>query len=327
MKKVILTCLIISILPLSTIKAQIKPGDIIAGSQADINYLANGYLQPFGNALSSSLNNGWYQTAKTHNLGRFDIMVTPTIVFIPDADKFFTINNSELDQLQLVSGASAESPTAFGDKSSGPSLEYRSTPPGVPGFQLPQGIDLSAIFMPMAKISVGLIKNTEISLRYFPTISVPGVDDGELSVSGFGIKHDILQWIPGGKLLPFSVSGFFGYTKVDYSQTIGTNQTFELSTTGYTVRALISKKLLFITPYAGIGYNSGSTEINLKGDFQDPLGVVRTNPINIEADGASGLVGNIGVQFKFLFLVAASIDYTFGDYQALTIGAGVSLDF
>mgnify|MGYP001259963573 FL=1 len=101
------------------------PGKIIAGAQADINYLAGGYLKPFGNALGIGLNNGWYQTAKPHKLGRFDLMITPSFVFVPSSDRNFTINNADLTQLELVNGTSAEAPTVFGTNSAGPTLRFK----------------------------------------------------------------------------------------------------------------------------------------------------------------------------------------------------------
>lgn len=309
-------------------KAQIQPDQILAGSQNDINYLANGYLKPFGTALAEGLNNGWYSTAKTKNLGRFDLMFTSSIVFIPDADQLFTIDNSQLEEIELVGASSATSATAFGDETSGPELQYRIAP-GASNFNLPGGTGFSALPIPMAKLSIGLIKNTEFSFRYLPELSIPTVDDGKVSMLGFAVKHDILQWIPGGKVLPFSVSGFFGYTNLDYSQSIGDGQQLSLSSTGYTVRALVSKKFLFITPYAGLGVNGGSTDIKLTGVFSNPLpgGPDFTDPINIEADDAGGFVGNIGLRLKFLFVVAATVDYTFGAYDAVTAGLGISVDF
>jgi hypothetical protein len=310
---------------LTGLKAQISPSELLAGSAADINYLANGYLSPFGNALSESLNNGWYQTAKTHNLGRFDLMITPTVVFIPDADKVFTINNSQLDELQLSSGTSAESPTAFGAESGAAQLEYKQFP-GT-DFNLPTGIDLIALPVPMAKLSVGLIKNTELSIRYLPEISVPNVEDGKTSMFGIGVKHDILQWIPKGKLLPFSASAFFGYTRVDYSQSVGTDQELALSSSGVTFRALVSKKILFITPYAGFGLNTGNTDITLTGAFSGPRGESFVDPISITTENSGSFVGNVGVRLKFLLIAAVFVDYTFGDYNAVTSGLGVSVDF
>lgn len=306
---------------------QISPDQFIAGSQQDINYLANGYLRPLGTALAEGLNNGWYSTAKTHKLGRFDLITTISIVQIPEVDRTFLVQNSELDQLQLVTGTSAESQTAFGNKGNGPALEYKGLA-GLGDFNLPGGTGFSYIPVPMAKISIGLIKNTEVTFRYLPEITIPRFEDTKISMQGFGVKHDILQWIPGGKVLPFSVSGFFGYTNVDFTQNLGSDKQLLVNSTGFTIRALISKKVLFLTPYLGLGVNGGGTNIQLKGTFEDPLGGPGyVDPLNIDAEDAGGFVGNIGLRFKFLLVGAVVVDYTFGAYNALTTGLGFSIDF
>lgn len=304
----------------------IKPDLLIAGSQKDINYLANGYLRPLGTALAEGLNNGWYSTAKTHKLGRFDLITTISIVQVPEIDQTFLVENSQLEQLQLVTGTSGETQSAFGNTGSGQALEYKAAP-GVSNFNLPGGTGFSYIPVPMAKISVGLIKNTEVTFRYLPEISIPKIDDAKISMQGFGVKHDILQWIPGGKVLPFSVSGFFGYTNVDYIQSLGDDKELTLNSTGFTIRALISKKLLFLTPYVGLGVNGGGTNIKLTGTFDNQIGGTIVDPLNIDADNAGGFVGNVGLRFKFLFVGAVVVDYTFGAYNALTTGLGFSIDF
>lgn len=322
-----ITLLFILVIGLTPSKAQINPSQVLSGSAADIDYLANGYLAPLGNVVAEGLNSGWYSTAKTHNLGRFDLMVTTAVILVPDAQQMFTINNSELDQLQLVSGATAESATVFGDKGNGPGLEYKNTP-GLANFNTPGGTGYGIFGLPMARLSVGLIKNTEVSVRYLPEITFPRLDDAKLNVLGFGVKHDILQWIPGGKLLPFSVSGFFGYTNVDYTQSLGEDQEFSMNSTGYTLRALVSKNFLFITPYVGVGINGGSTEMKISGTFDNPLplGSDFVDPVNITTEDAGGFVGNVGIRLKFLLVVAITADYTFGAYEVFTTGLGISID-
>ena len=55
--------------------------------------LIESYLSPFGKSLGASLNNGWWNTAKPHRLGGFDITLTLNTVLIPDAGKSFNVND------------------------------------------------------------------------------------------------------------------------------------------------------------------------------------------------------------------------------------------
>ena len=313
------------------------PGKIIAGAQADINYLAGGYLKPFGNALGIGLNNGWYQTAKPHKLGRFDLMITPSFVFVPSSDRNFTINNADLTQLELVNGTSAEAPTVFGTNSAGPTLRFKDDQTTT--FNTPNGSGIGFLPLPMAQLGVGLIKNTDLIIRYVPTVDIG--DDGEVGMFGFGIKHDILQWIPGDKVIPFDASVFFGYTSVNVNMDLddgsgNDDQEAVIKSKGYTFRALVSKKLLFFTPYVGLGYNSAKTDINVNGTYSyetqtapglPPVTTSIKDPVALTADDASGFVGNLGFRLKFLWVMAFSADYTFGAYSSATAGLGFSVDF
>ena len=75
MKKIIYT---ISLLFITQIgQAQIDPNHVAGGES-----IIEAYFAPFGNALGASLNNGWYNTAKPHNLGGFDITITLNTVLI-----------------------------------------------------------------------------------------------------------------------------------------------------------------------------------------------------------------------------------------------------
>jgi hypothetical protein len=46
--------------------------EFLKGGKADANKLIEAYLQPYAFALGDGLNNGWYNTAKTHHLLGFD---------------------------------------------------------------------------------------------------------------------------------------------------------------------------------------------------------------------------------------------------------------
>ncbi len=335
----ILSCIISFSLYSYSGKAQyddFDPGKIIAGAQSDINYLAGGYLKPLGNALGTGLNNGWYQTAKPHKLGRFDLMITPSFVFAPSSDRNFTINNSELSELELVNGTSAEAPSFFGANSAGPALRFKDDQSS--SFTTPSGVGVAMLPVPMAQLGVGLIKNTDLVVRFVPTLSF---GDASVGLFGVGIKHDILQWIPGDKVLPFDASVFFGYTSLKFNMDLddgsgNDDQELAINSKGYTFRALISKKLLFFTPYVGLGFNSATTEINVNGTYSyetqtapglPPVTASIKDPVAITADGADGFVGNVGFRLKFLWVMAFSADYTFGAYNSATAGLGVSLDF
>lgn len=314
-------------------KGQIDPSNFMTGSQNDARYLGGEYLRPLGNSLSHGLNNGWYQTAKTKKLGRFSIMITPSLIQIPTDQQSFQIDESRLEVLELVNPQNSTASTAFGEGTSEAELTFKNdTLASLAGnFRAPGGAGIGLMAVPMANVSVGLIKNTELSVRYLPTMGIFGLDRAEIGMFGVGVKHDVLQWLPMDKAIPVDLSLFFGYSRMELNVPLNEDdQEVVMTSTGYTFRGILSKKLLFFTPYLGLGYNSGQTRMQVNGTFDpvpDHTGDELKDPLDMTADDAGGFVGNVGFRLKFLWVMAFSADYTFGYYNSATLGLGVSVDF
>jgi hypothetical protein len=331
MKKLLCLCLLST--TVASFAQKFDPSALIAGARSDINYLGGEYLSPVGKSLAIGLNNGWYTSAKTHKVGRVEVMFTPTVVFIPKADRSFTIDPTKLSELELFDPNDNVAPTAAGESNPGPVLEYKNQFANY-RFEMPEGSGWNVLPFAHAQIAVGLPFNTDVSFRYIPEVSLFG-EGGKVGMYGFAVKHDVLQWLPGGKALPFDVSAMVGYTKLDFSLPIDDSTPdggeVAMSSSGYTIRGLISKKLLFITFLGGVGYNSGTTDINIRGTYAytDPQTGINTSiqdPLSTTAT-SSGFVGQAGIRLKFLWVMCFSADYTFGAYSAATAGIGASIDF
>lgn len=83
-------------------------------SNLDIYYGKNilkEYIRPIADGFSAGLNNGWYNTAKPHKFGGFDITIAGNIVLIPESYKMFLI--SEIGGNSFSGG---ETPTIVGEK-------------------------------------------------------------------------------------------------------------------------------------------------------------------------------------------------------------------
>lgn len=327
-------------LPLA-LAGQLKPGPVVAGVEADINYLSQGFLSPLAEALNSSANNGWYHTAKTKEKFQFDFSLSPMVVLVPEEKQTFIIQNSALQELKLVDPNNNVTPTAFGSNEPGVALEYDdpAIPTSLDGqrFNMPAGYGIN--FMPSMtfQASVGLFFDTDINLRYLPEINVPEIGSS-LSLWGLGLKHNWLRWIPGAEEeLPFSSSLFFGTTSFSFSQIIpdgdDQNQELVVSSTAYTARLLLSRELGFITIYGGAGYNGGSTRVQMLGEYSyvNPYNLTNPettikDPVDFRTNGGTGYLGNIGLRASFLWVMFLHVDYTFGPYDALTAGLGAKVD-
>ena len=190
------------------------------------------------------------------------------------------------------------------------------------------GMNLSIMPIPVVQAGVGLIKNTEIDLRFLPDIEQKGISTG---LFGIGVKHDILQWLPIVDKIPIDVSIQAGYTKLstafeidDPSNTISPPKaTMDLTAT--TFNLLLSKKILMFTPYVGVGYSSTKTTLNVDGDYEiGGYKIGAEDLIDLQFQSNNNLRANIGFRFQIAVL-ALQANYTFSEYPVATVGAGISI--
>jgi hypothetical protein len=99
----------------------------------------------------------------------------------------------------------------------------------------------------------------------------------------------------------------------------------EFSVQGTTIQAIISKKISVITPYAAIGFASGTSSLKVKGNYdldEDNINET-TDPVNIEERVVSPRI-TAGLRLKLLILTIHA-DYTLQKYSTLTVGVGLSV--
>ena len=278
--------------------------------------LIEAYVSPLGYSLGAALNNGWYNTAKPHKLGGFDVTITANIVMIPEESKSFNISESNGNTF-----SGGETPTILGDGDGSQVTYLGVTSP------MPKGLNIPVIPLPMLQAGVGLIKGTELDFRYMPELDIGSA--GNVGLFGVGLKHDILQWLPIVDKIPIDLSIQAGYTKlnseialIDPTATIDPQANLDVSAT--TVNLILSKKLLMFTPYLGVGYNSTKTTFNVEGDYNIAgLAIDMSDLTKIDFEN-KGFRANIGFRFNITVL-ALQANYTFSEYPTATIGAGISL--
>jgi len=306
------------------VKAQDNFDDILKGSLKDANILAEGYAAPAMRSIGAGLNFGWYNTAKTHKTLGFDLTFTGTLVYIPSSDDLYKVDNNTLTEVKLISydgqtispTGSGNVPTIFGPAKS-PTYQHVDTGETFLG---PEGVDLEdaikiakALPVPMYQLGIGLPKNFDLKVRFTPTVTT---QDLKFNLFGIGIMHDIKQYIPGIKALPFDLSVFAGYTKMKaelkIDATAGANQKGILEFNSTTIQALISKKISVLTFYGGLGYDFGSSNLDMKGTYDlDDDGVAdATDPVALDFS-TSGFRATGGLRLK-LSVFTLHGDYTLG---------------
>jgi len=320
-----------------------------AGSLDGLKY-AEKYITPWANAFGASMNGGWYNTAKPHKLGGFDITTGVSFGFVPSSTTTFDVSKIGLSTLTGTGTAS----TIAGPNKEGPTLSASSGGVTLTDFKTPPGTNWKMIPVPSAQIGIGLPFGTEVKARFIPKISIA---DGDISLWGVGLVHSIVQYFPGNKLLPFDISLFCGYTKLQGNIPIslqpvlnapGTYTTYNSATSfkdqklsvdvsAMNVGVIGSLNLPVITLYGGLGYSKTSTSFELKGNYPLPTvnpaistteavyedaGVVKNFPL-VEIKNFSGVRANIGLRIK-LSVITIHADYTRAQYNVISTGLGIS---
>lgn len=347
MKKLVIVCSIFGL----TISAKAQELESILLASEDASRLTESYVNPVMKGLMYSMNGGWYSTAKPHKKFGFDITVNASLSLVPDADKLFAFNQSDYEYLSTQNGETSL-PTLMSDDDSettiNVSIPLENGTFKVASFDMPGGISgdlpLNAVPAPMVQVGLGLPSKTDIKVRFVPTLNFD--DSVEANLLGFGLQHDLTQYLGPIEKLPFSLSilGAFTNMKVTYtieddSPTDGVsvnNGETEFKMDAFTIQALASLDFKIITIYGSVGYNNGKSTVRLKGtygleyDVEDSngnvIGTVQesiTDPINLDFN-ANGVRATLGTRLNLAFFKIFA-DYTLQEYNTLT--AGIALSF
>jgi len=307
---------------------------LVIGSSQDANYLVSGYASPALSVIGYGLNQGWYNTAKPHKILGFDITATVNFIKVPSSALNYYVDNSKLSSVQLVNGSNGSLggnvSTAFGPNVA-PTYQLNATGTqfsGAPGIDLSQNpVMKNTLPVPMAQIGVGLPKGLELKFRFVPKTKFGDNKDSDFSLFGIGLMHDLKQYLPGIKLLPFDLSGFVGYTNMKFNIAFDKNhgQMGTVTSNATTIQGVISKKVSVLTGYAGLGYNFANTKASVNGNYNLNGDGTTYLPINVNMSGAStGPRATFGLRLKLTVLTLHG-EYTAQKYSSITIGAGISV--
>jgi len=345
--------LILSMLLFSSVAfSQFDNVDFLRSAPADGVKFVKAYIGPWANAFGAGMSGGWYNTAKPHKFGGFDITAGFNLGIVPSSDQSFEISSLGLSDAYTGSGLTS---TAAGninsqdmtlvDNASGVTLATFKTPPGTGWRYIPA---------PSAQLGIGLPLGTELKLRFLPKIKIL---DSDISLWGVGLMHSIMQHIPGSKLLPFDVSVFAGYSKLTTNiglnlqpeagfpnnispSVVLDNQSFTATVDALNISAIASLNIPVLTVYGGLGYSRSKTMIELSGNYPTPVLNI-DDPLNpyaeytdagvltgeefpkMEIKNFSGLRANFGLRVK-LAVVTIHADYTRSQYNIFSAGLGIS---
>lgn len=318
--------------------AQQDVGSLFVGGPADATKLVNAYFDPLYKGLGLGLTDGWSNTAQSKGFLKFDVRVSASAAFVPQSGRSYDVNTLGLSNIKPAPGASSLGPTAFGDDREGGKMEvYTSN--GIPTgkfFNLPQGVGFHVVPSAQIQATLGLPKNIDVTLRAMPKIKL-GDDLGSLSMIGFGAKIELLPLIMGSateKLIPVDIAIAGGFTQYKYSLNLNidnaanSDQHIEAKFNGVNFDAIVSKKILFFTPFASVGYQTSNTNLKALGTYKFATSATTSatyvDPISVKQTDIDGVRGSLGFQLKFGFFKFYG-SYTAAKYSMVNAGIGLGI--
>jgi hypothetical protein len=167
----------------------------------------------------------------------------------------------------------------------------------------------------MPQASIGLPLGLEVIGRFIPTVTLPE-DAGKVNYFGFGIRHDLDQYIP---LFPVDVAIHFMTQKLSLTDNAD-KKILSASGTAYGIE--VSKSLVVLTLYGGYQLEKSTWDIEPYA-FSDPETGTTVQLAGFSVEGKNKSRFHAGVRFLLLF-INIHADYSFAKQPVLTAGVGIS---
>jgi len=329
--------------------------DFLKGGIDDGMRLVEAYITPYVKAFGASSNSAWYNTAKPHKFGGFDLTLSVSAGLVPKSDKTFDLSSIGLENLTLVDPSNTIAPTAAGPDKAGPALELIEN---VGGYDIPivefesmPGTGWGVLPAPMLQAGVGMPLGIDLKIRYIPKTPI---GEGSVRLLGGGLMHSVSQYFNAFDILPVNISLFGSYSSLrssipitivpdDYSNMViyspsdFMDQFIGVDVSSWNVSVVGSVDIPLVSGFISLGYASSTTIIDLLGNiplpFADPA-LSTTGPVydddhvvtdfdELKIESFSGLRFNVGGKLK-LGVFTIGLDYTWAQYNVFTFGMGVS---
>jgi len=257
---------------------------------------AEGYLQPFANALGADLNTGWYRSAYIKKNGfSLTFMINAQMALVPENQKTFTTTTPDFFSPRRT----FEAPTIFG-----PEASVRVQGDAGTAYNAPGGANLGYLPFGIPQVTIGNVFGTQASFRFF-AIDFSG-DIGRVNVFGWGIRHSVSQYFED-----FPVDLAVGY----YSNSFQVGEYVDANTQFYSLQAGYHISVLEI--YGGLGYESADVGISYESEDVD-------GKVDVDLKGENDIRFTVGAGVN-LGAFRLNADYSFAKMS--TFNAGIGLGF
>jgi hypothetical protein len=159
----------------------------------DAVFFCDKFITPATDAAVYQSASCWIYSAKKNKLWSTSIGINGNVFFVPNADRNFVLNNSDFKFLKLMNGESATVQTALGNDEFVRIIDKYGIIDVMKPIKTPKGVNSNTIIYPHLSGSVTIWGGTELIGKYAPKTAIK---TGEYAVYGFGVKHNVSQYLP-----------------------------------------------------------------------------------------------------------------------------------
>ncbi len=191
--------------------SQINSPDV-TNAILDMLYISSKYVSPAASASAYQSSSSWYSSAESVGKFKVDVSVHFNVLPIPDKQKNFSINNSELITMKVRGSQSADIPTALGGDTS-TFFDFNIEDEAYE-WQAFEGVKQDVVAHPYLQASIGLWKETDVTFRYSPKITI---ETSSYEIFGAAVKHNVTQYFRNKEIdaRPIELAVLASYSKFD----------------------------------------------------------------------------------------------------------------
>ena len=333
------------ILLIATFSINYAQFEDIFASDSDAEKFVTKFTQPAFRGLMFATNSAWVTSAQPVKTFKFELNISAAGAFVPQSYESFKFDPADYQYLRIENGPDVI-PTIMGEDSQTVLkivIPYNNNEIKLLEFNSPDGIKdqlpVNVVPAPAIQMSMGLPLDSEVNLRYAPTIT----DDngGFFQLLGIGFKHSISQYFPTGKdkngnknKRHFNLAAHAAYQHISAGyDDQHSDKAVHINISTVSLQGIASFDYKLISLYGAVGYSKGFTTMDVLGTYnytyevQDNHGnhirtetVSITDPLKLDYD-LNGMKAKAGLKLKLAFFQIFA-DYTLQEFPVATAGIG-----
>jgi len=295
----------------------------------DLVIVSGQYITPAADASIYQSTAAWYSSAKSLDLYEVDVSLHFNALPIGSKKKVFTVRDSEFINLNIRDASTAEVPTALG----GDTEQFYDFMIDGENYEMQafEGVKESAVYHPYFQASVGLWKETDLTIRYSPKIKI---DISDYTVFGVAVKHNVTQYFRNensADAFEFAVLASYStfdsnllFDALELSPVDGNDASLAVIN-GLTVnanallfQAIGSRRWSDFEVQGSFGFTSSAINYTILGDGSTFIDLFNRTLVVLE-ETRSGVKGDLGANYYF-GKVYVSSNVTFGKFMNLNVG-------